>query len=267
MANRFSCRPIINQFEMKKLSAYLMASVAMSLILFSCSKDDDSNGGGSTSKGNESPIPNIPGAAGVLVAFNNSVVQNVPFIGEQTTVMGLATAVFFDDSGNQINAGSVAINGNDLAYMSGAYVFTPGITNPMGLEFTGSVGWEVSGGNGIPNFVHTNPGGVPVVGGLTGVTDEISGGFTVHINVNNPATNLQGVDSVMFNLYGPDGEVLITRPGNARSYSFSAAEVAKVGKGQGIVQVAAYRLAIESKSGKDFAFVNQGVFNKFVSYK
>jgi hypothetical protein len=237
------------------------------VVSVSCNKDDGDSGGDNNAKANETPIPNVPGVDGVLVAINNSVVQNLPFVGEQTTVMGLATAVFFAGSGNQVNAGSVAVNGNDLSYMSGAYVFTPGFANPMGLEFSGSVSWEVGGGSGIPNFVHTYQAGVPVIGGLNGVNDEVSGELAMSINMNNPATNLQGVDSVMFNLYGPSGEIIVTKAGNARNHTFSAAEVASVGKGQGMVQVAAYRLRIETKSGKDFGFVNQGVFNKFVTFK
>jgi hypothetical protein len=251
---------------MKFLHKLFLLTAIFAVVSVSCNKDDDDNGS-NNAKPNERPIPNIPGVDGVLVAINNSVVQTLPFIGEQTTVMGLATALFFDGSGNQVNAGSVAVNGNDLSYMNGAYVYTPDFTSPMGLEFSGSVSWEVGGGSGIPNFVHTFQSGVPVIGGFSGVDDEISGELTVSINMNNPATNLQGVDSVMFNLSGPSGEVLVTKPGNARTHTFTAAEVARVGKGQGLVQVAAYRLRIETKSGKDFGFVNQGVYNKFVTFK
>lgn len=246
------------------LAAVLL--IAAPITFISCDKDEENTT--TDPANNQTPLPSIPGVSGVMAAINTSVVQNLPFVGEQTTFLGLAAAAFPDASGNLVSAGTVSVNGVDLSNTQNTYILTPGLTNPTGITYGSSVSWEVTGGSGIQAFNHTFAAEVPKIGNLTGVGAEISqGDLTVGIDMNNPGTSLGTLDSIIYMISGPDGNRMITRAGNQRTHTFAASDVAAVGKGQGMVQVVGYRLAIETKNGKQFAFVNEGVFNKQVTIK
>jgi hypothetical protein len=252
---------------MKKMTTWaICALIAVPVLLTSCNKDEDENN--QTPVNNQTPLPSITGVDGVMAAINTSVVQNVPFLGETTTFLGLAAAAFYDGSGNLANAGTVSVNGVDLSSTQNSYVLTPGIANPTGITFGPSVSWEVTGGSGIPAFTHTYNAKVPKIGNITGVGSEITqSDLTVGIDLQNVGTDLGTLDSIIYMIAGPSGDKLITKRGNQFTHTFSAAEVTAVGKGQGMVQVVGYNLKIENKGGKNIAFVNEGVFNKQVTIK
>ena len=215
------------------------------LTLASCNKKDDDNPD-PNNPGNQNPTPQM--GAGTLVAIKTLNSTDTP-IGPITTELGVGVAVFSSDNWVTFtDAGAVKLNGNALSKQANnSYIFTPSLTNPMGIEFGSSIVWDVAGNGSTPAFSHTVQTPFPSVGAITSSTDVSKAGYTLSV------ASVSNADSVYFQV----GEVVKAVAGNASSYTFSASELSGLGTGQSIIQVAPYRLSNAQYGGKTFYFINE----------
>ncbi len=229
-----------------------------------CSKDDDEETGPDPTTQQEESADTYPtpsDADGTLVAVKSTSITDTP-IGPITTIIGTAVAVFSDDgftSGTWISAGNVSCNAQDLTLNpNNSYVFTDiSQMNPLGLNFSSDVIWDVTGGNGIAAFnINAEPLGFPVVGEITSSDIvEIADGYTM------TCASVSGADSVIFVI----GGTTKTLAGNATSCAFSSAELQSVATGASVVQVAAYVMAPTDFGDTRIYTVNEAVQSKTVT--
>jgi len=200
----------------------------------------------STGNTNGNAQPNFPGADASLWAVKSmSTVSGFPI------TLGIGVGTFFDGSGNFVSAGTVQLNSNALTLnTNNSYTYTPGMSNPNGIDFTGGVAWDVAGDNGFTAFTKTVTLGFPTVTEITSPTTVTkANGYTVTVNT------VTGADSVLFLVGGVDKTIA----GNANSCTFSASELSSLVDGSAAVQVAAYITTNETVAGKLVYYGNETV--------
>lgn len=244
---------------MKKISFILSCVLLVTVLMTSCKKDDTSPTPTPTPTPTPSnPIPAIPSnVSGVLVAIQTQtkppiVIPGVPI---QMINVGLAVALFpSGTAGVNYNAGNVSVNTFQLTKdTSNMYMYTPGATNPLGLEFTTPPSWTVSGSANVPAFNATAYAFPSDVNVTSATTVNVSSAYSLTCD---PVT---GADSLIFAVHGPSASIIKTKAGNVSSYSFSAADLATVGKGVGYIQITAYRMKPVVNSNKTYWVINENV--------
>lgn len=255
------------------LSKFLMLLLSVSIVLSlgSCKKDDDddNNNNNTTTQPQASNIPPAPSDVDAIAVGLKTVsfIDAGPFGGSIQQDINTAVAAFGDlQAGNFVDVGAVDIDGDVIEKQSNnAYVYTfngtPGGTGgALGLDFSGNYTWNVTGGSGFTAFDHTVTQSFPSIGEITSSTDNIDASSSYTLSVN----DISRADSVIFQIAGTDGNVLVVRPGSDESYTFTASDVASVGTGTAIIQVAAVRYFPETINGKNIWFINETVVTDFV---
>ncbi len=252
---------------MKKL-VYLLA---LGLSISACEKDkkDDNPAASGTPA---APTISVPGMDGLLVALNSSSSVEVPFIGTTTTTLGLAIAKFYEnqDPSKGVNAGTVSVDTENLKYTSGTYIYEMSATNPTGLTFGSTQGWQIAGNGSVPAISETHNREVPVVADLTGLENgvDISGDFSFGINTSSLFSNISPADSILYLIIDNAGGVVQkTMHKSQTQVTFSKAELSGLAKGNGYAQAAAYNTVIRDYSGYKIAYINEGVNTKTVEIK
>lgn len=246
---RFSIAPV----------ALVCATLCMALLGTGCSKSNNNNNNSNASATN---VPPIDDADGVMVA-----IKTVSFINqggfEFETYINTAVAAFGNFQTEQlVDVGTVDLDANVLEKVdNNAYIYTPTASNPTGLDFGSSFVWNVAGGSGYSGFSHTVNFDFPSIGKISSATGNISSSSPYTLSVE----SIAAADSVIYQIAGSNGtNVLVTKVGNTTSHTFTAAEVASVGKGTGIIQVAAYTYDSSVEGGKTIYYVNESVVTDFV---
>jgi len=238
-----------------RIGSYAVLASVIAMSSTSCNTDDkdENNGTG----GN--PTPTVYEGDGALIAIKSMTTISQPIIGDIEMELGLAVAVFANngDYNNLLPAGTVKCAGENLTIQqNNSYVFTPGATNPTGLELGNSPSWEVTGQGAVPAINHTASNGFPAVGSITsGGTVNRSQGYTVTVQ-----GNITNADSVIWNI----GGVVVTTP-RVNSYTFTADQLSGLPTGTSIVQAAPVNYQTASFGGKTFYFINERVSSKTVT--
>lgn len=174
---------------------------------------------------------------------------------------GTATAVFFAQPGDAdfVEAGTVTVEGEELDLIenkSYAYTYFTKSSLPFeGIEFINPIQWSVSGNPPVTSFAHGLTGNFPITDTIKSPTTLTkSAGYTLKV------ASVSNADSVLFNIIGDEGvRISKTLPGNAKTCTFTAAELASLPQGVGVVQVAPYRVTSATYSGRKNYFVREMV--------
>ena len=212
------------------------------------------------------PQPQPAGADAVLIGLkSSSEVQGF------TVEIGTPVAVFLDGS-NFKDVGAVTCETKELTKNSNnSYTYIPDPQNDpadaFGVSYSGTIDWTVEGGNGFPALTKSADGTFP--SGLTltvanGDAISVDGAFTLETS-----SNISNADSVYFSVIGPSGNVMSRQHGSVSSYTFTADEMAEIGKGSGYVQVAAYRISETETlgSGEVVYYLNENVNTVAVTFE
>lgn len=254
---------MFNRITRTRTRTTLLIALATVVSLSACKKDeteppvvDVPSGGGSTNT-TPSTTPTFNGAAAVLAAVSTASTQTIPGLGEVAVDINTGAAFFHDDAGTGVQVGSVSLNSNALSFLNGAYTFTPGATNPLGIDFNSGVTWEVAGGNGFSAFTRNATAiAFPTAGAITSsATVDRSAGYTLTTDFVNSA------DSVYFII----GNVLLRRGANTGTCTFSASELGGLSAGQSLAMVAAFNYYSETIGGKEIYFVKERVLSRSVT--
>jgi hypothetical protein len=211
------------------------------------------------------PTPTPTDASGVLVALKTISTVTAPIIGPYKQEIGVPVAFFFNTPGTYIDGGAVSCNSNALTKQSNnTYTFTPSTSLPTGIDYSSGVNWSVGGnsGNAVPNFSHSPSIGFPELDSIAGNISTVTRSSGVTITATNTINN---ADSVIFSVYGPNGIAQKTKSGNFSTHTFSASDLSNIGTGQGFIQIATYKVADQTFSGKKYYFINEAVFSKLVT--
>lgn len=114
--------------------------------------------------------------------------------------------------------------------------------------------WSADGSSKWPafNVIDTVYGNFPDVGTYSGLTSfSSSSDYTFTMN------NVVNCDSVRYALYGPNGQVLKTEPGNASSSTFTSAELNQVGQGTAQLIVRGMKESTQTVNAKTYKLSKQ----------
>lgn len=254
---------------MKKFSLILTAGL---LVFASCKKDSTTPAPNPTPTTPTATQPtNIAGADGVLgsIQFVYTVSQ-MGFDVDLESEVGFAAMFQSRNNANTfVDAGAISLNSIALERQSNnTYVKTAmaGLT-PSTFNMDSQSTWNVGGGNGHGAFNYTHTGTFPSVE-PSALPSEINSvdGFT--LNLSSAVSGMR--DSIVIQITGSNKSVAKTVAGNASSINFSAAEVKDAGVtngNTGFLQIAPYSFIIRTLSGKDYAFVKEYAYNKFITIK
>lgn len=203
--------------------------------------------------------PNVDGTYGFLIAIKSNTVVSTP-IGPVTNVINTAVAFFKEaENVNHVPAGTITCESETLPQQSNnSYIFTPGSSNPTGINFSGNIDWEGTG-DAWPAFTLSNPDGFATVNEITSGDISASGDYTVTCG------SISGADSTFFIISGPNGNINQMRPGGITSHTFTASELANLGTGSVYIQVLGLNYEIVTSGGKDYWMVNETVQTKSVT--
>lgn len=250
----------------------LLLTMGLATILaVGCKKEDDTPEAAPSASQPSAQMFNNPGDAdGVLVAIETYTTQEIPGFGTTQIAFGTAVAVFPQTDGSFAAAGAISVEGEALTKNdNNSYTHIPSQTNPTGISFDGTINWNVAGAGSIPGFERNVSNTIPSIGDLKAGGEVSTGGeFTLEVDLDNSDTDLNTADSLYFGVYGPEGQLLVSQTINGgASYTFSADEMASVGKGSGFVQVSGVDFAQNAiVSNQKMYFINQGVMTKSVTF-
>ncbi|PWH82911.1 hypothetical protein [Brumimicrobium oceani] len=205
--------------------------------------------------------PSFAGEFGALIAIKTISTSESP-IGPIDTELGTAVAVFSENSGNSfVGAGTVKVEGEVLSKQdNNSYVYMPSQTNPMGLTYGSSVSWEGTGATWEAFSTSTNQG-FSSVNPITSGDISTSGDYTL------TSGSVANADSILYAVYGSNGNQLVILGGNTTSHTFTAAELSNLGEGSGYAQVVGLNYDQKVIGTKDYWLINETVRTKSIEVK
>ncbi len=208
------------------------------------------------------PTPAPASGDGFLVAIytvNNTVVAGIPV----NTTFGTGVAGFGNlASGTYNDAGTVSLAGKVFTKnANNTYVYTTSVNDITGIDMSGTLQWNVAGGNGTPAFTHdATAQGLPTSGDLSSFTSINSDNdFTL-----STVSGVNNADSVYFQISGANGTVLKRMGPNTSAATFTSAELKTLGKGTGTVVIAPWNLNTTTISGKMIHVINETALTRVV---
>lgn len=214
------------------------------------------------------PSPSFGDADGAFVAINTVTVTNQPIIGELVTKLG-ASAVWFTDGSDFVDVGTVAVKQGSLSGVhtrntNGTYSWTEPASSMQGFSDDG-VAWTISGGGGHdaisdPGIQNNNP--FPTTKKLAETSSTISGGGAYTLAHDGAIDN---ADSSFYSIYGPKATLTKRVGGSETSAAFSASEMATLGKGTAILQIASFKITSETRGTKKYYMILESAASKTVT--
>lgn len=257
-----------------KLNFFTLALITGVLALSSCKKDTPDT------KNPQAVDPlkslNLSDADGILVGIKSITTQSTPavpgFPSQEIEVeVGTAVAAFgnlqsgsFDDVGDvQFYLGSNPTKYELAKQENNSYVYTPGTSNPNGVDFGNNTPfWEVPGKSISTSGPLQKFPNAPTI---TSNTDEVvrANGYDFTVSFNS------GADSVLYIIAAEGKFVSKTATYSSNnSVTFTAAELNTLAKSDyGLLQVTPYFMKKHTTGGKNYYMINETVVTKTVKIK
>lgn len=206
------------------------------------------------------------GGDGAFYAINTKTVTEAGGVSV-TVKVGTATA-WFQDGGNFVDVGKVkwkqGSTTEELDFNASANTYSWVETSVPTQGFAGNgISWSIEGGNGFPSVNGlSNLYPFPSTKEISESSSTISGSAAYTLSHNGSINN---ADSSYFAIHGPDATVIKRMGGTATEATLSAAEMASLGKGSAILQIASFKIQTDASTGKTFHMVNETVASKVVT--
>lgn len=245
-------------------------ALATASVFASCKKEDAPSPSPTPSP---KPAPSSAAATpsygtgdGALVALITRTTMSTP-LGPVSQDLGTGVAVFGNlSTGTYNDAGTITLNGKELKKQTNnSYVYIPGTTDVTGIDLSDNIKWSVA--SPVISYDASLAGSgrdMPSSGGLSGsyTTIDASSAFTLSV------VSVLNADSVYFQINGPDKSILKRRSGTTTSVTFTADEVASLGKSQGCsVTVAPWNHQEKTFGGKLVHVINELALSRVVEIK
>ncbi len=232
------------------------------VLLSSCKKEEEAPTPAPT------PVTGDPNTAlyfndadGVLVSIESVTTTETP-IGPIDVPVGLASAFFTNTTGNfttMANVGTVTVDGQALTNNNNVYTSTISVTNPSGIDWMNGTPWEVAGAGTFPavsTFAQNFPGSSWAI---TSAAPSTSAAYVMSWG------NVSNADSIICMVVGGSSYVTKTVAGNQTTCNFTAAQMASVGAGTGMIQVTPYQVESNNFNGKKIYRIMEVVKTKTVT--
>ncbi|MBL7713435.1 MAG: hypothetical protein JNL13_13265 [Chitinophagaceae bacterium] len=249
---------------------FALAFVAAST-LAACSKDEATPGPSPTPDPKPTPsstaTPSYGSGDGAVVALLTRTTTS-SFGVEVDMDLGTGVAVFGNlATGAYTDAGKITLNGTELAKQANnSYVFIPGVSKPTGIDLGSDIKWVVT----TPSFTYDASSaaggrGMPKAGKIDGSYTfvDISKDFTLSVS-----GTITKSDSVYFQINGASKSILKRMAAGTTSVTFTASELAGLGKtAGGSVTVAPWNHEEQSLGGKKIHVINELALSRTVEIK
>jgi len=212
------------------------------------------------------PELNLGDADGAVYAINTISITEVQGF-EIETKLGVGVA-WFTDGTSFVDVGTVSwaqgSNGADLTRNdNNSYTYTETTIPSEGFNSNGGVTWSIDGGNGHGSINGLSNGWpFPSTKKISETNSNISGSAEYTITHDGSITD---ADSSYFSIYGADGSVMKRVDGTTTSVTISASEMATLGTGSAIIQIASFNIYSTELGGKKYYAVNESVATKQVT--
>ncbi len=217
------------------------------------------------------PSPTVAGTWGALVALKMTLTYSqMGYDVNVNTEMGIGAFYSAIGSGTMVDAGTVKLNNIALdktaANNSYSKVASMGMT-PADMDIDGGVNWDVSGGNGIPQFTYAHTGGFPTFSGTIPTTITRADGMALTLN----ATTVDNADSVYVFFVSGSTSLLKSYAANAGPITISGSDLntlaASSTTSAAYVEVIPwkYRLQEVGNTAKLMAFIKENAYVKSVT--
>lgn len=237
----------------------LSAGLFLSLFLAGCSKSEDSTPSTPSTPGSQTPGVSFKDGYGALAAVKTVSYQTVSGFSVPV-VVNTAVAAFpstAGSGGNLVDAGNVSLNGKMLTKTAtNAYVYQT-LTDPLVFN---QFAWKVSGSGAVPAITYTDDRPMADFSGYETLPGTITRASGLTIALGSAVTDADSVYVVLTDY--SNGYILKRVVGNAAQCVFSAAELAKLAAGQGMLQICPWNYKAEDISDKRFYFVNESAYTK-----
>jgi hypothetical protein len=233
-----------------KFLLLLAASATISMI--GCQKDDDV-----TPSGDDPGNYVYADAFGAMIAIKTVTYTEV--MGNVIpTELNTATAVFVSDAGGSTfsDAGSVKLNSKSLKLNANKSYVYDNFIEPLTFN---EVKWEVEGKGNNPAISKTVNRAVPSYSGYSNLPTAVTKADGLTLTLGSQITQ---ADSTLVTIHSGSKSVIKTVAGNAASISFTAAELADLANGRGMLQVTPYNITTETTSGRKYYFINQATYTR-----
>ncbi|MES2479577.1 MAG: hypothetical protein V4561_10840 [Bacteroidota bacterium] len=203
---------------------------------------------------------------GAIVALMTRTTTTTPF-GSTDFDLGTGVAVFGNlSTGTYSDAGKITLNGTELAKQTNnSYLYTPGATNPTGIDLSGNITWVVT----TPSFTYNAGGsvgrGMPIADKMAGTYTSVSSSTDFTLAVDGSISN---ADSVYFQINGSKKSLLKRMAGTVKSVTFTAAEMGTLGAVTGgSVTICPWNHELKTLGGKSIHVINELALSRVVEIK
>ncbi len=213
---------------------------------------------GSSGGNDENPQLSFSDADGALYAINS---ESVTSQGGFDITITLGTAVaWFGSPTSFESAGTVSwAQGSDGADLdiqpNNSYNWVETDFNTSGFSSSSALDWDVSGANSTPAFTYSDTRSFPDLDQITSETT-INASEEYVLSHNGLISN---ADSVYYIISSSNGSSIKRSSSSVTSMTFSPADLADVGTGTAIFQIAAFSITSDEFSGKKIYFVKETV--------
>lgn len=237
--------------------------VCLALTVSSCKKEEDAPTPTPTTPvtGNANTALYFNDADGVLVSIQSVTTTSTP-IGPIDIPVGLATAFFTNTTGNFTtfsNVGNVTVDGQPMTNNNNVYTSTLSPTAPSGINWTNGTPYVIAGSGSFPafsTFAQNFPGSNWTI---LSAAPSTSAAYIMSWG------NVSNADSVICMIVGSTSFVTKTVAGNETTCNFTAAQIASVGAGSGMLQVTPYQVESDNFNGKRIYRIMEIVKTKTVT--
>ena len=194
----------------------------------------------------------ITGVDGILAAISISTKES----GTQL-IVGSAYAAFYQSKNplNKVEAGTVLINTKTATKSDdNIYFYTASVSEPKGLDYKNQVLWDVSDNttNGVPKIYDNDGSNFPNM-------PDVPENLILFTNQDKLIswTSSAGADSVILIMTGKSATYKRVFNNTVSTHTIAAAEIAKMGKGSGKLEIISYKLLLKPFGTKQYAFIKQ----------
>ena len=258
----------------KKFITPVLAFVALSILVVSCKKDEDTTPtpgtgtGTGTSSGATAPTPDVGSVDGLLLSLRlDLATETAGFVVNVATENALAT--FFTSTGSSSSfedGGVVKVNTFELEKQTNnSYIktATTGMT-PSDLNFDSDKSeWDVAGAGSVPAFTYNHNSTFPSFTDTLPTTVNRSADFTIDFT-----GKASGADSIIIMIAKDDKSIVKTFAGTAASGTITASEMSilpAVTDKTAILEVVPYNFTTSVQGGKTYAFIKQYALVTYVN--
>jgi hypothetical protein len=249
---------------MKKVLYTSVSAFVFAMMVASCKKEETptpnppTNDTTNTNKTAPTFTPTIADINGSLIALQTKTTVTQSGFSVDNTIE-TATAVFYGTGSTIVDAGTVSVNGFDLAKQTNnSYLKAPSATSTtLSLNFSTGASWLVSGNSNVSAISYKHGANFPQYTGEVPTSITKANGLSFTFN----ASNVKNADSVYVFIAASDGKTFMKAfAPDAGTVNITASELSGLttnSNNSAFLEVIPVTYTVQNISGKRYAFIKE----------